>query len=77
MTFSELLRQMSKEQLVTEVERMHAALECFEHEIERRSAQLSAPKGGMRVPDTGDFVSVGPSALGRLRWHLQNIRGWK
>lgn len=56
--------------------RMLKALEHFEREIERRGEQLARGAAkGMSVPYTGDFVSAPPSVVGRLRWHLRNIRG--
>lgn len=63
--------------LAAEIVRIRGALDFFDSEIERREAQL-APATGMGASiRIGDFVSVPPSALSRLRWHLRNIRGAK
>lgn len=49
-------------------------LENLSDEVARREAQLSAPRGGMRVGDFGDFVNVPPSGIHRLRWWVRELQ---
>jgi len=49
-------------------------LEGFELEVEARAADLARGKGGQNVPFHGDFVSVPPSALNRLKWWSRELR---
>jgi hypothetical protein len=53
---------------------VRAILEALRTSVEQREAQLEARgKGGQQVGDFGEFVSVGPSAVSRLRWYLREF----
>ena len=51
-------------------------LESFADEIERSAADIgSRGRGGQQVgPSSADFAHCPPSAIGRLRWWLRELR---
>ncbi len=67
-----LLRPQEPEQAAWE--RLGQLLQAFDDEIEARAADLARGKGGQHVPFHGDFASVPPSALNRLKWWSRELR---
>ncbi len=67
-----LLRPQEPEQAARE--RLGQLLQAFDDEIEARAADLARGKGGQHVPFHGDFASVPPSALNRLKWWSRELR---
>jgi acetyl esterase/lipase len=62
------------ERLRSESAAMRAVVEALRTSVEQRSAQLqNAGKGGQHVGDFGEFASMGPSAISRLRWYLREF----
>lgn len=55
------------------VEQLRTLVDGLASEMER-TLHHREQKGGMSVPDHGDFASVPPSTLGRLQWWAREMR---